>query len=361
MTDDRQCPVCNRIVDSGTDLNAHVNSHFPSGSDVVIHEDTCPVCNETIPASQLNDHIHAHLDGDVSGPPHGPLSCSVCGESMPGGTLDEHMRTSHAETPPSVSADEFMSGDLGYMARVSRGIVPRVAESLHREGVAAVLCSRTTALVAGRGQLCGYRNAQMLLSGMFGSPSFHAYIVARLDRIPSVLRLQTLIEEAWAAGFDVDGAEQLQHRLVGTDKWIGTTEVVALLRSLGVRCNCVDVPYPRSARLIFDFVEEHFGGLPDDGTVSVSEVAPLYLQHQGHSQTIIGIARERSGQRSLLLLDPASDRAITRPLRLSATGLDRRQQWQMLQVVGVGWPSTEACERDKTIHPVRLVESDRAQ
>jgi len=36
-------------------------------------------------------------------------------------------------------------------------------------------------------------------------------------------------------GFDPKGREELNGKLVGTKKWIGTTEIVALLRYLSIR------------------------------------------------------------------------------------------------------------------------------
>lgn len=53
--------------------------------------------------------------------------------------------------------------------------------------------------------------------------------------MPSISRLQKLIEWAWAQGFDLQGAEQLGAKLVNTRKWIGATEVVTLLSSLRIR------------------------------------------------------------------------------------------------------------------------------
>jgi hypothetical protein len=53
--------------------------------------------------------------------------------------------------------------------------------------------------------------------------------------VPSIRRLQQLIERAWTLGFDLFGADQLEHRLVGTRKWIGATEVAALLHSHRIR------------------------------------------------------------------------------------------------------------------------------
>ena len=53
--------------------------------------------------------------------------------------------------------------------------------------------------------------------------------------IPSVPKLQQMIESAWSKGFDPDSCHQLQGRLVNTQKWIGATDIVATLASLGVR------------------------------------------------------------------------------------------------------------------------------
>jgi len=53
--------------------------------------------------------------------------------------------------------------------------------------------------------------------------------------MPSVKRLQQLIEYAWSAGFDEAGCRQLGGKLVDTRRWIGATEIYALLSFLGVR------------------------------------------------------------------------------------------------------------------------------
>ena len=53
--------------------------------------------------------------------------------------------------------------------------------------------------------------------------------------IPSIPKIQTLLESAWKKGFDVAGCEQLGQQVVNTAKWIGATEIVATLSSLNVR------------------------------------------------------------------------------------------------------------------------------
>jgi len=60
-------------------------------------------------------------------------------------------------------------------------------------------------------------------------------LVAGRPLMPSVYRLQQLIEHAWSAGFDEAGCRQLGGKLVGTRKWIGATEIYAVLSFLGVR------------------------------------------------------------------------------------------------------------------------------
>jgi hypothetical protein len=54
-------------------------------------------------------------------------------------------------------------------------------------------------------------------------------------KMPSVLKLQKLLEAAWSEGFDQMGCAQLNGKVVKTQKWIGATEIVALLSSLHVK------------------------------------------------------------------------------------------------------------------------------
>lgn len=48
---------------------------------------------------------------------------------------------------------------------------------------------------------------------------------------PGVRAIQAWIEEAWRAGFDLAGKEQLKGKLVGTKKWIGTTGELGFIRT----------------------------------------------------------------------------------------------------------------------------------
>ena len=87
-----------------------------------------------------------------------------------------------------------------------------------------------------QGWSCGYKNFQMLLSSLRHDPQYANHLFGANNRdIPSVSYLQNLIEKAWSAGFDSDGREQLNGRLVNSTKWIGPTEVMACLANLNIK------------------------------------------------------------------------------------------------------------------------------
>lgn len=54
-------------------------------------------------------------------------------------------------------------------------------------------------------------------------------------QVPSIPKIQRLIEAAWSNGFDRPGCEQLNGKLANTKKWIGATEASVLLMSFKLR------------------------------------------------------------------------------------------------------------------------------
>uniref|UniRef100_A0A1I8JA26 Zinc finger with UFM1-specific peptidase domain protein n=1 Tax=Macrostomum lignano TaxID=282301 RepID=A0A1I8JA26_9PLAT len=154
-----------------------------------------------------------------------------------------------------------------------------------------------------RGWGCGYRNLQMLLSSMCREPAFLQLVFNNVPQVPSVRKLQQLIEDAWSAGFDPVGRDQLGSRLVNTRKWIGTTEVFALLSFLRVRCRVYDFRRPTGPGgthlALFEAVKSYYRGRDTECAF------PLYLQHEGHSRTVVGMEMRRNGDNRLLLFDPA--------------------------------------------------------
>lgn len=101
-----------------------------------------------------------------------------------------------------------------------------------------------------KGWGCGYRNMQMLISSLLQHTGYNELVYKAWSSgaggnsstenplrssMPSISRLQKMIEWAWAQGFDIQGAEQLGGKLVNTRKWIGATEVFTLLSSLRIK------------------------------------------------------------------------------------------------------------------------------
>ncbi len=67
---------------------------------------------------------------------------------------------------------------------------------------------------------CGYRNLQMLLSGMMPT-----LLDIFPNGVPSVEEVQRDMEILWGMGYDARNAEHHGHSLVGKRTWIGTVEV----------------------------------------------------------------------------------------------------------------------------------------
>eukprot|EP00897_Mesotaenium_endlicherianum_P000087 jgi/Mesen1/10079/ME000074S09419 len=88
---------------------------------------------------------------------------------------------------------------------------------------------------------CGWRNIQMLSSNLLHcDEEMRGALFGGAGFVPDIRGLQQWLEFAWRGGFDEVGAGQLDWKVVGTHKWIGTTECAALLRSFGLRAYIVD-------------------------------------------------------------------------------------------------------------------------
>jgi len=277
--------------------------------------------------------------------------------------------------PCSLPFDAERTGDAG-------SIMQELTACLVRDvgaGGIAYACSHVTMFASrgfDQGWGCGYRNAQMLLSHLLArrrhsscegpSRPYCSKLFAGAGSVPSVETLQSLIEEAWASGFDEPGAAQLGGRLLGTRTWIGATEVAVLLRSQGVRAHIIDFSslVPPHADNLFRWVWDYFeqgrsqpsgaaavGGAGRGGAVFQSLRAPLYLQHQGHSRLIVGAVR-KSGKVQLLILDPAAcpDKLMAALLKGSIENAFSMEsfkipQYQLVEVPddALGFTSTTAC------------------
>ena len=233
----------------------------------------------------------------------------------------------------------------------------------------------------GRRWSCGYRNLQMLCAWLLKEEQYRGRVFRGVGHVISLSALQREVEAAWRAGFDRQGGMDFGYHVVGGSAWIGTSELWAVLRSYGIRAKAtrfslgapaaakkappasatqngnakrprmvqttlsreVLAPPPPSAAAsaaiqeLLLWVWRYFENGPrvsagQSGGVHVVHRPPLYLQHAGHSRTIVGIERRRDKKGNatymLLVLDPA----VPRGKLLAA--LNGSGRWQP---VGRGW------------------------
>ncbi|RKP02083.1 hypothetical protein CXG81DRAFT_25239 [Caulochytrium protostelioides] len=297
---------------------------------------------------------------------------------------------------------------------------------------------------------CGYRNLQMLLSAVAALPAVQRHVAQlppsptpdAVDHVGYALRrhqrvgipeLQHYVEAAWRRGYDPEGAVQLNAKLKGTVKWIGTSEAVCALHAADIDTRIVDFVTPDAARpdgrrrrvppdhaALVAFVVAYFDGAldrfertwlaypharpialdrsdwvlaplseaaPSREAVAVTAKPPLYLQHRGHSRTIIGyeqLAPPRDGSPPvirLLVLDPGKpigaelkallrrpearaassppwtasrcDRVL-RPFRLTLADLNQHREYEIVVAAGVGYRSPAVRDRRKILCSSRV-------
>ncbi|XP_047354397.1 zinc finger-containing ubiquitin peptidase 1-like isoform X1 [Vespa velutina] len=264
----------------------------------------------------------------------------------------------------------------------TRGLVPKIraVSQTCSNVVNTWMCSTVdhyASTYGDKGWGCGYRNMQMLISSLLQHTGYNELVYkawsSGLDSgsttdnplrssMPSISRLQKMIEWAWAQGFDIQGAEQLGGKLMNTRKWIGATEVVTLLSSLKIKCQLVDFHRPTSVDgghpEMFNWVLQYFQRCDDFKP-------PLYLQHQGHSRTIMGVERLRDGSITMLVLDPShspsqmaqfnSTSSAPGAMRLvrKSTAAMKAKQYQVVAVTGI-MDTEEQYQQSKVLRSMRV-------
>ncbi|CAF3397569.1 unnamed protein product [Rotaria socialis] len=180
-------------------------------------------------------------------------------------------------------------------------------------------CDHISATWLDQGWACGYKNFQMLLSSLRSDPQYSMHLFGhdvsnQVNRdIPSVSFLQKLIEKAWTAGFDSDGRQQFNNHLVNSTKWIGPTEIMACLGHLNIKTELFDFHQPKNIeksiayKYLFEWVRKYFQQQQQQQENKNNNIIhPLYLQHEGHSRTIVGYEQFRDGNIRLLIFDPST-------------------------------------------------------
>ncbi|XP_063903815.1 zinc finger-containing ubiquitin peptidase 1-like [Zophobas morio] len=362
------CPVCGINLDNESNSESaarHVESHFPAGSPQPAERAALRE-REQREFEMLRAQYGMDNQGNFREQSVTNMQRAVYAGEM--SVADYYERTLDLRAAESCGIDDGSS--------VTRSIVPRVrAMSSNAPNVVrTLLCTcvdHYASSYGDRGWGCGYRNTQMLISSLLTHTGYNERLYKLWQgqkpprsSVPSISRLQSLIEQAWAQGFDIQGSEQLGCRLVNTRKWIGATEVVTLLSFLRIKCQLVDFHRPTgpggSHPELFNWVLKYF-----ENSVGGEFTPPLYLQHQGHSRTIMGIEVHRDGGLILLVLDPShspqqmaqfgdtnSSAVALRLLRKSEAAMKARQ-YQIVAVVGT-IDSDQQYQQSKILRGTRI-------
>ncbi|KAJ5728002.1 hypothetical protein N7493_004332 [Penicillium malachiteum] len=191
-------------------------------------------------------------------------------------------------------------------------LIPVIAKLCEQDSSVqrAFLCSpkvRHVCKMPREGGFCGYRNIQMLVSYIRKAQApGHEHFP---NGLPTILDLQDKIETAWDMGYNSTGRTETGG-IRGTRKFIGTPEAQALFMSLDIPCDASSLSESSALRAydaLYMEVATYFRSniaLEDEKRVFVTDLPPIYFQHQGHSMTIIGFEIRDDGRANLLVFDP---------------------------------------------------------
>ncbi|KAH3738294.1 zinc finger-containing ubiquitin peptidase 1-like [Dreissena polymorpha] len=305
------CPVCAMEFYDRGKLEAHVNGHF-SAEQTPVQERTDKLIAQALQEKEEDIAKHAEKEefhklqamyGMVEGTPYKKKFEKNLEKAVAKGDMTV---VEFQERKNGFKFAEARGVDDG--ASCTKGIIQRLQEYYRgpTHGVArAYLCTIVDHYAGSYGDTgwgCGYRNFQMLLSALMTEPTYCKVLFNDKPVMPSIPKIQRLIEGAWEKGFDKQGCDQLGGRVFNTEKWIGATEIVATLASLNIKCRLLDFHKPTGPNgthpQMFEWVKNYF-------QKASAFKPPLYLQHQGHSRTIIGIEELKDKHLRLLLFDPS--------------------------------------------------------
>ncbi|TFK42761.1 peptidase family C78-domain-containing protein [Crucibulum laeve] len=323
MSNSVDCAVCGRNLDQYTvsQREYHCNQHF---SDDIESMKRYSQTNNILSGSSTTNSSRTKGDPAVTSPKRGNKWSPKT--ILKGKERDFFWYPAQASPPPRC----FTPGLIPLLKKALLGMHTR--GNIRR----AVLCYERAVHVSrdlwDASWGCGYRNFLMSCSVLMDQP-FQPMYFPMLDHpiSPSIRNLQVWIEAAWAAGFDMEGAEQLK-RLAGTDKWIGTSDLWVAFSFRGVPTELVDFDLSKrdskGIELLTDWIINYF--TPKDSScastnlydtikaspVTITDRMPIILQHSGHSRTIIGYEVDKHGIVNLLTFDPGNP--ILQELRKAA-------------------------------------------
>lgn len=305
----------------------------------------CPVCAAVIPGDEqaLQKHVNVmHLDADeerASSAVVADLLVSAdapdsCGEDVVAATLRAQCADDAGLALAIAHQEEFKVGNVpvatlrGSLVDTADYVVPNVSATIVRfydmidkkRLKKMHVCSKFdmySSSLAGLGWDCGYRNVMTFLSCLVADKKVGPVLrSAGMPDVPSIPEIAARIEAAWASGLDPEGANHYEGSLQGKEVWIGATEVVVLFRSLGVHAAIADFEIQskqdkqRMLDWVYDYFNDRCGGRGCSlhrrtlfGKRSARLTAPLFCQWQGHSITVVGAEKLKSGETTMLIVD----------------------------------------------------------
>ncbi|XP_038598024.1 zinc finger-containing ubiquitin peptidase 1 [Tachyglossus aculeatus] len=411
-----ECPFCGKRERYGEDVEVHIKIEHADLLDAPIqgsgqHHYECPMCRLVCTNYQiLREHVDLHIEESSFAEGGDRDGCSSdlklaqqlqeeedrqrkyeesrqemeefqklqrqYGLDSSGGYKQQQLRNMELEVGRGrMQPSEFHKRKAEMMESLAFGVddgktrTSGIIEALHRcyqndlRDVRRVWLSMEVdhfhSSLGDKGWGCGYRNFQMLLSSLLRNDAYKDCL--KDMSVPCIPKLQSMIEDAWEEGFDPQGASQLNNRLQGTKAWIGACEIYSLLTSLRLKCRIID--FHKSTGLLgthprlFEWVLDYYSAGREGGPkVVCSSKPPIYLQHQGHSRTIVGIEEGKNRTLCLLVFDPGCSAQEMQKLKQDVDGnslkLVRRfvgslkhKQYQIVSVDGVLSPEEKIVRR----------------
>ncbi|XP_078226884.1 zinc finger-containing ubiquitin peptidase 1 isoform X3 [Callithrix jacchus] len=385
-----ECPFCGKIEEHREDMETHVKTKHANLLDIPLEDCDqplydCPICGLICTNYHiLQEHVDLHLE-ENSFQQAGMDRVQCSGDLQLAQQLQQEEDRKRSEESRR-EIEEFqklqrqygLDNSGGYKQQqlrnmeieVNRGRMP--PSEFHRRK-ADMMESLAIGIDDGKTKTSGiiealhryYQNAATDVRRVWLSSvvdHFHSSLGDKGMSIPCIPKIQSMIEDAWKEGFDPQGASQLNNRLQGTKAWIGACEIYILLTSLRVKCHIVDF-HKSTGPLgthpcLFEWILNYYSS---EGEVSSKVVCtskpPIYLQHQGHSRTVIGIEEKRNRTLCLLILDPGCpsremqkllkqdvEASSLKQLRKSMGNL-KHKQYQIVAVEGALSPVEKVARR----------------
>ncbi|XP_075059065.1 zinc finger-containing ubiquitin peptidase 1 isoform X2 [Mixophyes fleayi] len=368
-----ECPMCSLLCANGHLLQEHVNLHLEES-----FCDEAKISNDLVLARQLQAEEYKRRKAEESKKEQEEFQKlqRQFGLDNSGGYRQQSMQNlERAVARGRMQPMEFHRHRAQMMESLATGVddgrtkTSGVLDALHHyynisapEVRRVWLCSSLdhySNSAGDKGWGCGFRNFQMLLSSILLSNSYRNCL-QDYRHIPCIPKIQALIEDAWKEGFDPQGASHFNGKLQGTKAWIGASEIYCLLTSLQIKCRILDFHKPSSPSgthpHLFEWVLNYYASDVSEtgGKVVCSSKPAIYLQHQGHSRTIVGIEEKKNKSYCLLIFDPGCpseniQRLIKRNIDSAAlkhlrkyVGSLKHKQYQIVAVEGVLLPEEKA-------------------